>query len=90
MATRCGAAVLIASIACGSLTVGIGDGSNKKVQARCIVIERDYLKQNPGLEMISKDKALIAVHTTNDDTQHIPSYATHPDSRVSRGYSGKR
>ena len=64
--------------------VGIGDTSITKVQARLIVIERDYLKQNPRLKKILKDKALIAVRTTNNDTQHIPSYATHPDSRVLR------
>ena len=68
----------------GKKMVGIGDSSITKVQARLIVIEKDYLKQNPRLRKISKDKALIAVRTTNNDTQHIPLCATHPDSIVSR------
>ena len=67
----------------GKKTVGIGNDSKEEVQSRCIVIESDNMKENPRLQKNLKDKALIAVHTKNDDTQHIPSHDRHSDSRIS-------
>ena len=68
----------------GKKTIGIGDGLNKQVQARCFEIEKNNPKQDPTLEKTSRDKALIAVITTNKDAQHTPSDATRSDSRASK------
>jgi hypothetical protein len=68
----------------GKKTVGIGDGLDKQVQARCIEIEKNNPKQCQTLEKSSRDKALIAVVTTNDGTQRRSSDATHSDSRASK------